>query len=220
MGIGLVNTSGNGTGPLVITQDFGSQQNEGPQIVGVVYNDPNHTGFYAPAQGLGGVTINVVNLATGQTYQTQTWSAGGYQVPVASNADYQVTATQNGQVISSQQVHVGDVNAEVDFVNGTGTNSAPQPQFLTMTTAIPTATAHVTPAPTPPSQPAPQPPSQPAPQPTPTPIPPTPSNPPTWHQTSAQVQATNVAPVTPPANPGPPAWLSKWSRWTAANAIG
>ena len=30
-----------GVGPLVVTQDFGSQTNEGPQILGVVYNDPN-----------------------------------------------------------------------------------------------------------------------------------------------------------------------------------
>ena len=121
VGIGLVNTSGNGVGPLVLTQDFGSQQNEGPQILGVVYNDPTKTGFYAQGEGQGGVTIDAMNLSTGQDYQTQTWSAGGYQIPVAANADYQVTATENGQVISSQQVQVGDVNVETDFVNNPAT---------------------------------------------------------------------------------------------------
>ena len=88
VGIGLVNSGPNGTGPLVITQDFGSQQNEGPQILGVVYNDPNHTGFFADGEGLGGVTIDVKNLATGQDTQTQTWSSGGYQVPVSPNTSY------------------------------------------------------------------------------------------------------------------------------------
>ena len=83
VGIGLVNTNNNGLGPVVITQDFGSQQNEGPQILGVVYNDPNQSGFYAPGQGQGGVTIDAVNLTTGVDYQTQSMSAGGYQVPVA-----------------------------------------------------------------------------------------------------------------------------------------
>lgn len=116
VGVGLVN-SNNGVGPLVITQDFGSQNNEGPQILGVVYNDPNSTGQFADGSGQGGVTINAVNQATGQDYQTQTWGAGGYQVPVASNGTYKVTETMNGQVLSSQQVQVGGVNVEVDFDN-------------------------------------------------------------------------------------------------------
>jgi uncharacterized protein YkwD len=140
VGIGLVNST-NGVGPLVITQDFGSQNNEGPQIVGVVYNDPNNTGFYAEGEGLGGVTVNVENLSTGQNTQVQTWSAGGYQVPVAANTTYQVTATQNGQVISSQQVQVGDVNVEADFVNKPNTNPPAEPQII----ATPTTVTSVTP---------------------------------------------------------------------------
>jgi uncharacterized protein YkwD len=146
VGIGLVNST-NGVGPLVITQDFGSQNNEGPQIVGVVYNDPNHTGLYAEGQGLGGVTVNVENLSTGQNTQVQTWSAGGYQVPVAANTAYQVTATQNGQVISSQQVQVGDVNVEADFVNNPTTTPTPvaEPQIIaTPTPATPTPAPTVT----------------------------------------------------------------------------
>ena len=47
------------------------------------------------------MTIDAVNLATGvRTTETQTGGSGGYQMPVAPNADYQVTATQNGQVVS------------------------------------------------------------------------------------------------------------------------
>ena len=125
VGIGLVNTSNNGLGPVVLTQDFGSQQNEGPQILGVVYNDPNNTGFYSQGEGIGGVTINAVNTATGQDYQAQSMSAGGYQVPVAPNADYQVTATENGQVISSQEVNLGDVNEQVDFVHNPANDQPP-----------------------------------------------------------------------------------------------
>lgn len=81
VGIGLVNTSGNGAGPLVITQDFGSQQNEGPQILGVVYDDPTNSGYYQEGQGQGGVTIDIKNLATGQDSQTQTWMRAATRCP-------------------------------------------------------------------------------------------------------------------------------------------
>jgi uncharacterized protein YkwD len=140
VGIGLVNTT-NGVGPLVLTQDFGSQNNEGPQIVGVVYNDPNQLGYYTEGQGQGGVTIDVKNLSTGQDIQDQTWGAGGYQVPVAANTSYQVTATENGQTISSQQVNVGDVNVEADFVNNPNSNPPAQTSSTTTsTTNTPTTT--------------------------------------------------------------------------------
>ena len=81
------------------------------------------------------MTINAVNVATGQDYQTQSMSAGRPQVPVAANGTYQVTATENGQVISSKQVQVGDVNAMADFVNNPA-NDQPtlvaQPTTLTL----------------------------------------------------------------------------------------
>ena len=147
VGIGLVNTSGNGVGPLVITTDFGAEQNEGPQIVGVVYNDSNHDSFYNPGEGQSGVTITATD-STGKAYSVQNWQSGGYQLAVPTNKDYTVTASVNGQVIQTQSVHVGDVNVKTDFVL-----NAPLP-------AAPTPVATPTPAPTP----------APAPAPTPTPV--------------------------------------------------
>jgi uncharacterized protein YkwD len=195
VGIGLVNTSGNGVGPLILTQDFGAQQNEGPQILGVVYNDPNNTGFYAQGEGQAGVTIDAVNLSTGQDYQTQSMSAGGYQVPVAPNADYQVTATENGQVISSQRVQVGDVNAMSDFVN----NPANQPAPVAPPSApIPVVTTQA--VPTPPSTPD-------SSQPVMAPL--------QLDQFVTEGHSTIAQPLTPVASTAP-AWLSGWSRWTAS----
>ena len=40
-------------GPMVITQDFGSQANTQAQVVGVAYNDTAGTGFYLPGEGRG-----------------------------------------------------------------------------------------------------------------------------------------------------------------------
>jgi uncharacterized protein YkwD len=133
VGIALVNTNNNRLGPIVLTQDFGAQQNEGPQILGVVYDDPNNTGFYSQGEGLAGVTIDAVNVATGQDIQTQSMSAGGYQMPVPAGT-YEVTASENGQTISSQQVQVGDVNVMADFVNN------PSAQVQQSSTPTPTPT--------------------------------------------------------------------------------
>lgn len=223
VGIGLVNTGGNGVGPLVITQDFGSQQNEGPQILGAVYNDPNHTGFYAPGEGQGGVTIDAVNLTTGQDYQTQSWSSGGYQVPVASNADYQVTATENGQVISSQQVHVGDVNQQVNFVNDPSQDQAStsnaSPELISTTTSVSSSTASSNSNSNSNSSGSSSQPQATPSQPTtpPTPVQQMVVTAPPRQDDASQPSQSNSAPSTPPANPGPPAWLT-WSRWTASNA--
>ena len=210
VGIGLVSSNnGNGVGPLVITQDFGSQQGEGPQIVGVVYNDPNQLGYYTQGSGLGGVTIDFKNLSTGQDTQTQTWNAGGYQMPVTGNTAYQVTAIQGGQVISSQRIQVGDVNVEADFVNNPATYQAVQ-------------AVQAAPAPMPAPTPAPMPVPTPTPSPTPTPTPTTSpvQDTPTVSQAVAEPQwIAQVAPQAPtqPANSGNDSSslnLSGWANWT------
>jgi uncharacterized protein YkwD len=114
VGIGIVSTNRPGFGPLVITQDFGSQAGEKAELVGVVYDDPSHTHFYAPGEGRANVTINATNLATGQTTTTQTMDAGGYQMAL-DPGNYRVTALVGGQVVRSQTVNVGTLNVKVDF---------------------------------------------------------------------------------------------------------
>src|SRR5271166_4668148 len=115
-GIGIATTSGNSTvGPLVITQDFGSQQNAQAQLVGVAYYDNQHTGMYGIGEGQGGVQIDATKLATGQTTSTQTWSTGGYQIAL-SPGQYQITASVNGTVFQTLPVTIGTQNVEQDFV--------------------------------------------------------------------------------------------------------
>jgi uncharacterized protein YkwD len=114
VGIGIVSSNRDNFGPEVITQDFGSQQGEKAQLLGVVYHDPSHSHMYAPGQGQGNVTIQAVNEANGQTASVQTWDQGGYQMPLDPGT-YKVTALKGDQVIRSQEVTIGNTNVEVDY---------------------------------------------------------------------------------------------------------
>lgn len=114
VGIGIVNTTKSQVGPMVITQDFGSQSGEKAQLVGVVFNDPNHNETYNLGEGVGNVTIQVTNKSTGKTSSVQTWDAGGYQMSLDPGS-YTVTAVSGGKVVRSQDVQVGTDNVEVDF---------------------------------------------------------------------------------------------------------
>ena len=117
VGIGLVTTSSSNPsfGPMVITQDFGSQANTQAQVVGVAYNDNAGTGFYLPGEGAGGVQIDAVNLQTGAVSSTQTWSSGGYELSLAPG-QYRIIASSNDTVIQTSNVTINNVNVEQDFI--------------------------------------------------------------------------------------------------------
>jgi uncharacterized protein YkwD len=117
VGIGLVQTNASNPsfGPMVITQDFGSQANTQAQVVGVAYNDNAGTGFYLPGEGQGGVQIDAVNLQTGAVSSTQTWNSGGYELALAPG-QYRIIASLNNNVIQTSNVTVNNVNVEQDFI--------------------------------------------------------------------------------------------------------
>jgi hypothetical protein len=125
-GVGIVQTSQNSMGPDVVTIDFGRQSNSQTQLLGVVYHDPNNSGIFTEGSGIGGVNINARNLSTGQVSSTQTWDAGGYQMPLSSGT-YQVTATQGGRTLGSQQVTVSNANVEADFAVNSASTTVSQP---------------------------------------------------------------------------------------------
>ncbi|MGZ3488300.1 MAG: CAP domain-containing protein [Isosphaeraceae bacterium] len=165
VGIGIASTTNNSTvGPLVITQDFGSQPNQPAELVGVAYYDNQNTGMYEIGEGQGGVKIDATNLATGQTTSTQTWSTGGYQIALCPG-QYQITASVNGRVFQTLPVTIGTQNVEQDFVlsnNWDGrsrdqvinslvpsaTTSQPVPIATTSQPTAPVSTPSVNPLPT------------------------------------------------------------------------
>jgi uncharacterized protein YkwD len=135
VGIGEVNTGSTTFGPQVFTQDFGSQNNEQAQLVGVAYYDNSGTHFYAPGEGQSGLQIDAVNQATGQVSSTQTWSSGGYALSL-SPGRYTIVASLNNQVFQTVNVTIGNTNVQQDFVlsnswqggSRSGAISAAQPQ--------------------------------------------------------------------------------------------
>jgi hypothetical protein len=143
VGIGIVATnpsSPTSVGPLIVTQDYGSQSNEPAQLVGVAFYDNSDSHFYAPGEGQGGLQIDAVNLQTGQVSSTQTWDSGGYELSLAPG-QYRIIASLNDQVFQTTNVSVGNVNIEQDFVL---TNSW---QGGTRESAIAAAQPQPTPAP-------------------------------------------------------------------------
>ncbi len=72
IGVGIIGTLSNGK----TVQDFGDAGHS--FVLGVVYNDLNHNGFYDPGEGLAGATIN---LSIGH-HCAITSSSGGYAIPL------------------------------------------------------------------------------------------------------------------------------------------
>lgn len=141
VGIGIVDSNRPNFGPEVITQDFGRSNAGQPDVLGVVYNDPNHTGRYTLGSGAGNVEVDATNNATGATKSTTTWDAGGYQIPLTPG-NYTIAAKVNGQTVGSNQVTVGDQNVEVDY----NLTNLPAPAPASTPTPAPVAPAVVTPA--------------------------------------------------------------------------
>ena len=145
VGIGIVRTNDPKFGPVVITQDFGSQPNEKAQLVGTVFNDNNGNHFYDIGEGAGNVLITATNLATGQSTSVQTWDAGGYQIPL-DPGQYRVTASVNNQVVKATNVTINTVNVYHDFVLNDATQDVPAsdtpvtPQVSTQETSTTTST--------------------------------------------------------------------------------
>jgi hypothetical protein len=110
-GIGIVHGSGSGgehVGPVVSTGDFAEGQH---YILGVVYSDANHNGFYDLGEGVQGVTIT----ASGASYTAVTTRSGGYAIPYKGSGS--VTITANGAGFSNVQkvMQFAGENIKVDF---------------------------------------------------------------------------------------------------------
>jgi len=78
-------------GPALVTQEFGWRQGTA-FLTGTFYLDAQKSGLYAPGEGYGNVTIRAQGLNGQGTYQTQTWSTGGYSLQLPPGT-YTVSAS-------------------------------------------------------------------------------------------------------------------------------
>ncbi len=216
VGIGIVSTTGkSNVGPMVITQDFGSQAGAKAQLLGVAFNDPNHNEFFDAGEGVGNVNVQATNEATGQTTSVQTWDSGGYQMALDPGT-YKVTATLNNKVIKSQDVTIGTQNVEVDYDLSDPWQGGPIPTVTPTQTPTLTAMALTTATPAPTSTPAPTTTSTPAPTttsastPTPTPV----VNVVTNANSNSNASTSNTTSAATKSSSST-SWTSGWNLWVA-----
>jgi len=117
IGIGVVseNSPDTAVGPWVVTEDFGTSQDDLVFVTGVVYRDINGNEFYDPGEGVEGVTVQ----PDAGGYYAVTSASGGYAIPmVPSSGTYQITADQPDLTQPARTVTVESSNLKLDFVIG------------------------------------------------------------------------------------------------------
>ncbi|HET6246574.1 MAG TPA: CAP domain-containing protein [Tepidisphaeraceae bacterium] len=130
IGIGLGSSStyaasGSLPNAVLMTEDFGvPASNNNPILLGVVFNDVAKTNFYAPGEGLGGVTILATPVIAGTPQSTTTWSSGGYSLQLAPGT-YIITATGPFGTVGLGDETLATDNVELDVVN-----PAPEPGVI------------------------------------------------------------------------------------------
>jgi hypothetical protein len=101
-------------GPDIVTEEFGWRSGDAI-LTGTAYVDSDNNGFYSPGEGLGSVTITAVGTHGQGTFATQTWSSGGYSLPLPPGT-YTVTATGNLPAPRSTTLTIGQDNVAWDLI--------------------------------------------------------------------------------------------------------
>ncbi|NEP15029.1 MAG: hypothetical protein F6K14_33625, partial [Symploca sp. SIO2C1] len=123
VGISIIpeNDPSTDVGPLVITQNFGNRFSFGNSwLLGVAFDDQTvDDDFYTPGEGLAGISVTALNLATNQSFNTTTWNSGGYQLQLPDGT-YQITFSgdwdNDGQNdTATEQVTIGAENVKLDL---------------------------------------------------------------------------------------------------------
>ncbi len=113
VGIGIIHggTGSPDVGPIITTEDYGDRGTT--FILGVVYDDKNHNGFYDPGEGLSGVTIK----PSSGSYIAVTSTSGGYAIPFSGSGTVSVTASGGALTTSvTHSIVFSGENVKVDFL--------------------------------------------------------------------------------------------------------
>lgn len=114
VGIGLITgatpttPAATNVGPALVTQEFAWRQGDA-FLTGTFFHDDDGTGFYAPGEGYGGVTITARGTAGQGTFQAQTWASGGYSLRLPPGT-YDVTASGSSLGSRATVVTIGQDN--------------------------------------------------------------------------------------------------------------
>lgn len=112
IGVGVIEGTEGGMGPLLVTHDLGATIYPPPFITGVVYFDLNGNQFYDLGEGVGGVTVAVEGAAASAV----TSRSGGYSVPVDIDGPYAVSFSAEAmETETAEAVVSGGQNVKLDF---------------------------------------------------------------------------------------------------------
>ena len=106
LGIGIASSNIPKFGPNVVTQDFGSREGAKANLLGVAFDDKNQNTFYDAGEGVGGVVIDIKNLANDSADSVETWDQGGYQVELEPGS-YRVSVGGDARYSSAVSRPVG-----------------------------------------------------------------------------------------------------------------
>jgi len=124
-GIGLAIGEYRGATGVDGTENF-ARSGSGVFLTGVAYRDGDGDRFYDPGEGLGGLSVQI-RSSTGQTWQTTTWDAGGYQIKLAAG-EYDVTFSGGGLASPvTKHASIGSSNVKVDLNSAVDTGTPPPP---------------------------------------------------------------------------------------------
>lgn len=102
---------------IMVTADFLDAPRTGHLLTGVAYDDTLvlEDGFYTPGEGLGCVTVTAVREGDGARFTTNTWTSGGYSLPIPPGT-YEVTAAGRGfGTVTVHGLVMSDSNVKQDF---------------------------------------------------------------------------------------------------------
>ncbi|MCB1493954.1 MAG: hypothetical protein KDJ77_19480, partial [Rhodobiaceae bacterium] len=122
VGIGVIHETNAATavGDYVVTQDFGNRFTYQPQLLGVVIDDLDNDDFYDIGEGMGGVSVSVSNGTN--TYNTTTWSSGGWQI-VVPQGSYTITFSGgglSGTIVRMATLGTDNVKVDVEADDASG----------------------------------------------------------------------------------------------------
>jgi uncharacterized protein YkwD len=117
VGVGIRTGTFEGYNAVMITQDFAAS-GYNVFLTGAVYDDSlvQRNSFYNPGEGLGGITITATSGIN--SYQTTTWSSGGYRLALPAGTWHVVAHGGTFSGTAACDVTLSSSNVEADFLSG------------------------------------------------------------------------------------------------------
>ena len=98
---------------MMATQDFGARTGNS-FLLGVVFDDENSNQFYDIGEGVWQASITATHKQTAQTFSTETYYSGGYQLQLP-DGQYEVEISHTGKFITAD-IQITGSNTKLDWV--------------------------------------------------------------------------------------------------------